>query len=1145
MNNYTIIHLHSDLSSGVTNIDSVTKFEDYIHQAQEFGMKALAFTEHGNVFSWLKKKEKIEAAGMKYIHGIEAYVTEQIDPENKVRDNYHVIMLAKNYDGVKEINKLSSKSFNRNDGHFYYAPRISMDELLNTSDNIIITTACLGGILNGGTDHIKETFITFLTQNRHRCFLEIQPHIDPDQVAYNQYLVELSKATGVELIAGTDTHALNELHVDARSVLQKGKGVHFENEDRFNLVMMDRATLEQEFAKQKAVSEEIYKSAIDKTNEVADMVEEFEIDRSYKYPNLWEDSEGTLRAKIKEGIKRRGIESYPNYQEYLDRIENELETYRHNGAFDFILLMDDVIQFCRDNNIPIGWGRGSVTGSIVCWLLGITEMDSIKFHLSFERFMNTERVSLADIDTDVPPSRIPEIKEYLFHKHGLYCSDIITFNTNAEKGAIDDICRAIYPKETYQKTASEIKTLLESDPDKARKQYPDIFKYVDLISGVIVSIGNHPCGVVVSPEPLDDALGLCTSRTDKYQISQLNMKEVDSLNFVKLDLLKLDTAEIITNTCKLANIPLVTPDNLDVDDDDVWNSMREDTTQVFQWEGQAGEHYIRKLLSDDTIAKFKALDENVDRMTLITIGNSAIRPAGASYRNDLANGVVRSTGSEAIDEFLKPTFGYLVFQEQIIFFLNRFCGFTMGQADIVRRGFAKKTGTDQYIPQIKQGFIETTMRDYGFTKEKAEQDIVAFLQVIEDASSYLFSENHSVPYSYTGYAEAWLRYHYPVEFLTCALHTNIDDAQKTAALTKYIHQRGIKIVAPQFRHSKSDYFCDSKEKVIYKGVRSVKSVGKEVGDRLYKLRDRKYDSFIDCLYDIRYGHKGAYTGFGNLKLLVQIDFFTEFGDQAKLLKLVEMFELLDGKQSQSYTNAPDELKPLLPQYCESYTTPRVEEIDVERYIADYNIPAELSEKCIKYKYIKNGDERTKVSNGYSTKKAIKVLDIPEHEQWTYATKIVDGRYQNIKTHGLLNAYEKQLECEPRSITDKIRSQLDYLGYVDITDPNMSWRAVVVNQLETKYTPRFKAYSLRDGRSLQMCIRKEPSKYVRSQFAGWDTMQTKPVQEGDIIYIGRWKKLPKQRKTDDGFEVVPGEFNYWVSHYTIIKTREDEALLYEN
>ena len=205
--NYTILHLHSQFSNGVTNIDSITDYREYVEAAKNMGMTAIAFTEHGSVFSWLHKKEAIEAAGMKYIHGIEAYVTETL--EEKVRDNYHVILLAKNYDGVKEINSLSTASFNRNDNHFYYVPRISFDELINTSDNIIITSACLGGILNNGSDELQERFINFMEAHKDRCFLEIQHHCDSEgrQAAYNKKLYEISKRTGIRLTVGTDTHA--------------------------------------------------------------------------------------------------------------------------------------------------------------------------------------------------------------------------------------------------------------------------------------------------------------------------------------------------------------------------------------------------------------------------------------------------------------------------------------------------------------------------------------------------------------------------------------------------------------------------------------------------------------------------------------------------------------------------------------------------------------------------------------------------------------------------------------------------------------------------------------------------------------------------------------------------------------------------
>ena len=221
MNNYVIYHLHSDLSNGVTNIDSCTKFKDYIEKAKSCGMKALAFSEHGSVFEWLHKKQAIEAAGMKYIHACEVYLTESLD--EKVRDNYHCVLLARNFEGFKELNRMISESFNRKDNHFYYMPRISFDELFATSNNILVTTACIGGVLYKGSECAKEKFLKFLTQNKNRCFLEIGHHLDDKQITYNKYLYELSERYEIPLIAGTDTHVLNEDHEKGRAILQISK----------------------------------------------------------------------------------------------------------------------------------------------------------------------------------------------------------------------------------------------------------------------------------------------------------------------------------------------------------------------------------------------------------------------------------------------------------------------------------------------------------------------------------------------------------------------------------------------------------------------------------------------------------------------------------------------------------------------------------------------------------------------------------------------------------------------------------------------------------------------------------------------------------------------------------------------------------
>ena len=883
MSNYTILHLHSMLSNGVTNIDSVTPYDQYIDKAHELGMAAMAFSEHGSVLGWVKKKLHMEELGMKYIHAEEFYLTNTLD--EKVRDNYHCLLIAKNYAGVLELNKLSSKSFNRGNNSFYYVPRITIEDVKNTSDNIIVSTACLGGVLNKAPEPILQDFFYWLRRHPDRCFLEIQPHISAEQKRYNQALWALSKRSGLRLLMCTDTHALNAEHVEGRKILQKAKNIHFDGEDEFYLEMLSYDELVALCKIQNALPMEVYLDAIEMTNVVADMVEPFELDYSYKYPHLWgDDSEQVLRAKIAEGIKWRGVDKLPNYQEYLDRIEYEMKAYIHNGAIDFMLLMEDIIAWCKTQDILVGYGRGSCNGSVIAYLLGITEMDSIKHGLNFERFMNTERVSLSDIDTDFPPSRINEVKQYIFNKHGLYCSDIVTFNTIALKGAIRDVGRAL------QMPLDEVGNIcnrVEMDEAGCRKQYPDLFKYVDIVNGCVVSVGNHPCGLVVSPYSIDDRMGLFTTSTDDVPISQINMKEVDLQNYVKLDLLKLDTIELINETCKLAGIERLTPDNVDINDKAVWDSIRDDTTAIFQWEGATGDRYIKQLLSESNIQKFKKLNPNVDYMTLLSIGNGAIRPAGASYRDDLANGVIRKSGNEAIDEFMKPTFGYLVFQCQIIQFLHQYCGYTMGEADIVRRHFAKKTGTEKDIPQIKAGFAKTMAEQYGMSKEESDKVIADFIQVIMDASNYLFSLNHSQPYSYEGYVSGWLRYHYPLQFLTVALNINQGKEEKTSALTAYAHKVGISIKPPKFRHSRSAYFCDTATNCIYKGLGSIKYMSEQVAEALYDMRDMQFRNFIDVLFALQQLKDKPDSR--QLDILIKIGYFEEFGSAKALLLGVEIF----------------------------------------------------------------------------------------------------------------------------------------------------------------------------------------------------------------------------------------------------------------
>ena len=927
MSNYTVLHCHTELSNGTTNIDSVTKYEDYIKRASELGMKAIAITEHGNILSFLKKKECCEKYGLKYIHGIEAYLTETID--TKIRDNYHCCLYARNWEGVKELNKLISNSYNRNDNHFYYTPRILIDDLFKTSDNIIVASACLGGVFNKGNDEVKKRMLDFFIKNKDRCFLEIQHHNVKDQIEYNKYLFKLSQEYGLKLVTNTDTHCLDKKHVKGRDILQKAKNIRFDNEDGWDLTFKSYDELIESYKQQNSLPMFVILEAMENTNRIADMIEEFTMDKSYKYPKLYDNSEDVLKQKINEGVIRTGIDKLPNYEtEYLPRIYSELETYKHNGAVDFLLLDENIKTWGREHDIYPGYSRGSCSGSLICYLLGITDVDSVLHKLNFERFMNTERVSLADIDTDWQPNQREAIKDYVYSMEGLYCADIITFNTVALKGSIRDCARALKIDLSIVNDICE--NINDDNIESYREQYKELFEYVDIVNGTVVSIGTHPCGQVVSPIPLDENMGLLTLATCKNPVTMLNMKEIDSLNYVKLDILGLDNIQIINETCKLAGIERLTPQNVDDNDEAVWQSIKEDTLGIFQWDG-SGSYYIKDLFSDETIKRIKEVYPDFRYIDLMACGNGAIRPAGASYRDELAQGIFRDNGHKALNDLLAPTLGYLVYQEQIIAFLNQFCGYTMGEADIVRRGFAKKTGTEQFIPQIKSGFIKTMKEKYEVEEEESEHIVESFIQVIEDASSYLFSLNHSLPYSYIGYICGYLRYYYPLEFMTVVLNVCKDDAEKTNKAIDYVKKHDIVIKPPKFRYSRAEYFMDKETNSIYKGMASIKYMNAQVSEELYKLKDNQYNNFMDLLIDV---YDKTSINSRQLSILIVIDFFEEFGKSQKLLDIVELYENIMSKKLKSKKGEVSFNKADLPypkEIIEKYATEKSKEDKYKQY----------------------------------------------------------------------------------------------------------------------------------------------------------------------------------------------------------------------
>lgn len=537
--NYVCYHLHTDLSL----LDSCTKAKDYVELAVKLGQKAIAFTEHGNLFNWVSKKQICDQMGIKYIHGVECYLTQDKRDNNgsKIRDNFHTILLAKNYEGVKEINLAMSKASDSE--HFYYNSRITFDEFFALSDNVIKISACLASPLN----RVRKTAfeeISSETFEKLCCtydYYEVQPHVySQEQKEYNCWLADLAKKYNKPLIAGTDTHNLNEYKSACRKILMKYKGQSYGDEDTFDLNYKSYEELVECFKNQKALTEEEYLEAIENTNVMADSVEEFTLDTSFKYPHISdhieEDFLGKLFSMFNEKLKL-GYIPQDKKQEYLSRIKEEYEVFKKLDMLSFMLFMSDLIGWCKSNNIPVGLGRGSVSGSLIAYILGITDVDSIEWKTIFSRFANENRKVLADIDVDVYTPDRQQIYDHIIETFTpKYTSYILAIGTIVERGVIDIIGKVLgYSLDDLKL----IKDMYDNDSSTnhqiTRDKYNNIFYYFDGLLNTSISQSMHPAGIVISPIPIDETYGIFHS--DGKNVCYLNMEELHDCGSLKYDIL--------------------------------------------------------------------------------------------------------------------------------------------------------------------------------------------------------------------------------------------------------------------------------------------------------------------------------------------------------------------------------------------------------------------------------------------------------------------------------------------------------------------------------------------------------------------------------------------------------------------------------
>lgn len=644
---YTLYHCHSDYSL----LDSCTKYQDYIKLASESGAKAISISEHGKPLNWTEKWHACKEAGLRYIHSVEIYLTESL--EEKVRDNYHTVLMARNKQGILELNELVSRSCDED--HFYYTNRISFDEFLGMSDNIISTSACLASPLNKLSDNHPR----YMEIAKKYNFLEVQPHSHPEQVEFNKRLLRLSEQIGTPLIAGTDTHSSSKYKAECRSVLLTAKHKSYGDEDAFDLTYKTYDELVEMFRKQGALSEDVYLRAIENTNKLYDMTEEIDLDVSIKYPILYgtreadaEKYDETLSRKFAEKIEK-GIIPEEQIPAFSAAIEEESRVFKKLGMTGFMLSMSELISWCKENDIAIGTARGSVGGSRVAYVADVIDLNPETWHTEFSRFCNEDRVEIGDIDIDCIESDRVKIFEHIIGRFGVEkTARVASFGTLKDKSVIDEVgrCLAIrFEKENpgkenpwSLKNIAKIKDDYAKAPEKTSNRYKELFYYMDGLLETKISQSVHPAGMVISPITLADNFGVFDK--DGEICLMLDMENIhDYTGLAKYDFLVLKTVQVIRDTCRYIGVPYPKSHEIDWNDEAVWDSMIKSPVGLFQFESP---------FAIDSLRKFKP--KSIFDMSIVT---ACIRPSGESYRSELLARVPHKNPSEIIDKLLEDNLG--------------------------------------------------------------------------------------------------------------------------------------------------------------------------------------------------------------------------------------------------------------------------------------------------------------------------------------------------------------------------------------------------------------------------------------------------------------------------------------------------------
>ncbi len=932
----SFVHLHTHTEYSL--LDGSNKIKAYVNRVKELGMNAAAITDHGVMYGVIDFYEACLAAEIKPVIGCEVYVApgSRFDRERGESEDryYHLILLAENNKGYENLMKIVSRSFTEG---YYYKPRVDMELLSEYHEGLIACSACLAGeiarnIVRGDmaeAERAARKYIDCFGQNN--FFLELQDHGYPDQKKVNAGLLTLSGSLGIPLVATNDCHytyAEDEAAHDILLCIQTGKKLSDENRMRY--------PGGQFYVKSEEEMRELFpyaEEAIGNTQRIADRcnvtiefgntkLPHFDVPEGY-------DSWTYLNKLCSDGLERH----YPDDGgEVRQRLDYELGVIRRMGYVDYFLIVWDYINYCRENGIMVGPGRGSAAGSVVSYCLGITDLDPIRYSLLFERFLNPERVSMPDIDVDFEFERRQEVIDYVTRKYGRdQVVQIITFGTLAAKGVIRDVGRVMdLPYGFVDSISKMVPNELNMTLEKALKMNPElknaygsderIRTLIDMsmrLEGLPRHTSIHAAGVVICSEPAENLVPLSRG-ADGSITTQFTMTTIEHLGLLKMDFLGLRTLTVIQNAVRFANRsraekgePPIDINNIDYDDKAVYAAISTGRTDgVFQLESAGMQNFMKEL-------KPRNLEDVIAGIALYRPGPMDFIPKYIEGKNNQASITYMTPELEPI---LKPTYGCIVYQEQVMQIVQELAGFSLGRSDLLRRAMSKKKSDimekERLIfldgePAGEKGPGVPGCTARGISREAAQKIYDSMI----DFAKYAFNKSHAACYAVVTYQTAWLKYYYPTEFMAALMTSVVDHPPKLAGYILALRSMGIKLLPPDINEGEAGFSVSGG--AIRYALTAVKGVGRQVIDAVVANRNeygpfRSFNDFITrtASGDSKDGRQAAAQARDMnkrvLESLIKAGAFDSFGNTRKQLMQVYS-RMLDDINSSGKNNMAGQL----------------------------------------------------------------------------------------------------------------------------------------------------------------------------------------------------------------------------------------------